>query len=115
MSAPPPQNPQHNNQEPQVFVSVGTDLFDTILDNLNDPRANTLCTQLRQLLNLRRDRTHHALITRLIGHLQQIIRYHPNTRDLNVQLRYPIPHFDYTTQTHGPGYATGKDIRYDHD
>lgn len=108
MSAPPPQNPQYNNQEPPVFVSVGTDHFDTIIDALNDPLANTLRTQLHQLLHLRGDHTRHSHITRLVGRLQHIIHHHPNTSDFNLQLLYPIPRFDYTITTQGPGYATGK-------
>jgi hypothetical protein len=90
-----------------IHLSVHDDLFDEIIHNLNDPDANTLHTELRQLLQLREDHNHHNQIIRLIGRLQHIIHHHPRTSSVNFQLLYPVPRFDYAIQTQGPGYATG--------
>ena len=110
MSAPPHPNPPHDQEvipNPPLQVSIRSELFNAIVDNLNDPTANRLRTELRQSLRLRGDHNRQFQLVRLIRQLQHIISHHPNTRDVNIMLLYPRPQFDRPFKLR-PGYATGE-------
>jgi hypothetical protein len=110
MSTPPNSNsppPQPAIPDTPLQLSVEDDLFNAIIDNLNDPVANSLRHELRPLLHIRGDHNRNFQVIRLIRQLQHVLRHHPNSRDLNVMLHYPIPNYDRPFPLR-PGYATGE-------
>lgn len=98
MSAPLPNNHHHHIIQPPIYVSVRNNLLNLIVDILDEPIARALHRELHRLLHLRGDFDRNLQVTRLIGHLQRIIRQHPRTREFNFELLYPAPRFHRSTQ-----------------